>query len=765
MSDGSVPTKTIESSNQTKPRFVNLTRPGRLDVEFTFECIKSLSTWFNGSRLHVKSEKGMIEETFAGVCLAVPKDEAATKVALSLVSELGVKAVRVDFSESNTKEALIPLLEGLQRSGVSVLLHLLQPLAQAKEMPNSKANEAWKCFVADTLDTFAEMIEAVEIGTTINRVKWAGYKLHGFLAAWETAYPLVKASGLPLIGPNVTDFEPQYNAGVLGMLKRRQCLPDIHSNNMFAERAIEPEAMDRKILGEWFKRFHGYDLIKKLRLVASIARRNGVSRNWSTCAFWTLPRIQRILAWPEEQMADYLTRYYVLCASEASFERFYWGPLVSGREGLLDDGTGLPEDRSIRDVVAYYPELPGESGQWRRRAAFDAFKTIQSMLSGAHYLQRLCRLEGLEVHAFKKGDDHFHVVWTKNGALARSADIYAQVNLETIESIYSRDGERLGELPEYFSESPVYLFWNRAEPVELAASAALVPQAIAARAEPGFSYFTYRTDVWRGVVTARSRVEADQMIEALKPDSIGSATAETSLRKARNAIWSVKNPLAPDQSLVVKKPVRIAWHKRILDRKKPSKSLRSWNGTSELQRRGIETPKVVAYFEHQDRTQFLDNWFICEHAKTHLSVRSFFIPFANGEETVEGFTFEDFSEQLIEFIRTMHWQGVYFRDLSGGNVLIRIDGDNRLVFSLIDTARARFANQRFSRSKRIADLKRLVHKLDPQRQAHFMEAYLKQENAHFTAYHRFSFQLYAIKASLKRLKRKLRKKLYSRIEK
>jgi ATP-dependent Clp protease ATP-binding subunit ClpA len=87
-----------------------------------------------------------------------------------------------------------------------------------------------------------------------------------------------------------------------------------------------------------------------------------------------------------------------------------------------------------------------------------------------------------------------------------------------------------------------------------------------------------------------------------------------------------------------------------------------------------------------------------------------------------------------------------------------------LVFSLIDTARARFANQRFSRSKRIADLKRLVHKLDPQRQAHFMETYLKQENAHFTAYDRFNFQLYAYKASLKRLKRKLRKKLYSMIE-
>ena len=765
MSDGSLPTKVIESSNQAKPRFVNLTRPGKLDVEFAFECIKNLSPWFKDSKLCVASEKGLIEETFAGVCLAVPKDEAATEMSLGIVSDLGVKAVRVDFSESSTKEALIPLLEGLQRSGVSVLLHLVQPLAQAKQMPNLEANEAWKSFVTDTLASFSEMIEAVEVGTTINRAKWAGYTLDGFISAWETAYPLVRASGLTLVGPNVTDFEPQYNAGILGMLKRRHCLPDIHSDNMFAERAIEPEAMDRKILGDWLKRFHGYDLIKKLRLVASIARRNGVPRNWSTCAFWTLPRIQRILVSPGEQMADYLARYYVLCASEGSFERFYWGPLVSGREGLLDDGTGLPEDRSIRDVVSYYPELPGESEQWRHRPALYALKTIQSRLSGARYLQRLCGRKGLEVHALEKGDQHFHVVWTKNGGLARSTDIYAQVDLETIESIQSRDGEVLAELPDYFSESPVYLSWNRPEPVELAASAALVPQMIAARAEEACDYYSYQAESWRGTIYARSRVDADQLIEALKPDAITPVSSETSLRNARNAIWTVDDPLSKGNLLVVKKPARMAWHKRILDRKKPSKSLRSWNGTSELQRRGIETPKVVAYFEHKDSKKVLNNWFICEHANTRHSVRGFFSAYARGEETVEGFTFEVFSEQLIKFIRTMHWRGVYFRDLSGGNVLIHIEENNRLVFSLIDTARARFANQRFSRSKRIADLKRLVHKLDPQRQGYFMGAYLKQENAHFSAYHRFSFQLYAFKASLKRLKRKLRKKLNSSIEK
>lgn len=767
MPDGSpsIPDSSFSPSPHSKLRFVNLITPGRLDLEFVYEAAKGLRFLMCGRGETTSNAKREIFKTFAGVCLAAPNDSYAARVALEQIKELDVHAVRIDCSEATDAIAFKNLLESLKNVGVGVLLHLVQPLQQARLMPASQAVESWKHFVEGMLVEYSGYIEAVEIGTTINRAKWAGYRLEGFLAAWETAYPLIRNHGLPLVGPNVTDFEPQYNTGILGMLKRRSVLPDIHSNNMFAERAIEPEALDRKILGEKWKHLHGYDLIKKLSRLVKIAQGNGVLRSWSTCAFWTLPRIERILVNAEEQMADYLVRYYVLCASEGSFERFYWGPLVGRREGLLDDGTGLPEDRSVRDVVAYYRELPGAADQWQRRRAFNAFKTMNGHLLGARYRARLCGQNGLEVHAFEKGAEQFHVVWTKNGALARTTELYSEADLQLVDSIYSRDGELWAELPDYFSESPVYLLWARSTPIEICSTAGTVPQVIAARPSEGYRYYNYHTNVWRGVVCARSREEADTLMNALKPDAITPVSSETSLRNARNAIWTVDDPLSERNLLVAKKPVRIAWHKRILDRKKPSKSLRSWNGTSELQRRGIQTPKVVAYFEHQDRTQQLGNWFICEHANTHLSVRSFFISFSNGEETVEGFTFEVFSEQLIDFIRTMHWRGVYFRDLSGGNVLIRIEENNRLVFSLIDTARARFSNQRFSRSKRIADLKRLVHKLDSQRQAHFMGAYLKQENAHFTAYHRFSFRLYAFKASLKRIKRKLRKKLYSGIEK
>ncbi len=313
------------------------------------------------------------------------------------------------------------------------------------------------------------------------------------------------------------------------------------------------------------------------------------------------------------------------------------GPLVSGREGLLDDGTGLPEDRTIRDVAAYYRELPGESSQWRRRAAFYAFKTVNSMISGARYIEHVCGQDGLEVHAFERGEKRLHVVWTRNGKMARSSDLYSEAGLSALESVHSRDGEAIASVPEYFCESPVYLLWDDKVPVDVAASAAVVPNAIAARADADRDYFSYQEGVWRGVVYAQSQDDAHKLIEVLRPDAIQTTSVEGTLRQARNAIWTVADPVHPDEQLVVKSPVRIAWHKLILDRRKPSKSLRSWNGTSELMRRGIETPKVVAYFEHEDPSRALDNWFICEHANTRLSVRGFFSAYARGEKTVEGF--------------------------------------------------------------------------------------------------------------------------------
>ncbi|MGB0257772.1 MAG: hypothetical protein ACPGES_03875, partial [Coraliomargarita sp.] len=287
-----------------KLRLVNLVRPGKLDREFLCAAFKGLQE--RGVAEPNGSGEGCIAESFCGVCIAVPGDLSALDHLCEYVRELGLRSLRLDLCYGMDLEMVDRLFERLLSLNVRILLHLVQPLSLAKQMPAADVVEQWREFAVESLERYGDRIEAVEIGTTVNRAKWAGYDLEGLLALWEVAHSEARRLGVLLVGPNVTDFEPQYNAGLLRMLKRRDLLPDVHSNNLFAERAIEPEAMDRKILGERLKRFHGYDLIKKAQLVARLGAAQGVPRAWSTCAFWTLPRIKRVLTKSEGKMADYL---------------------------------------------------------------------------------------------------------------------------------------------------------------------------------------------------------------------------------------------------------------------------------------------------------------------------------------------------------------------------------------------------------------------------------------------------------------------------
>lgn len=695
--------------------------------------------------------------------MAEPVDAAACERTLELIEELGVGTVRLDCSDRQDPALLESLVEGLAAKGVETILHPVQEIESARRMPEPAAVEAWREFLEKTLVRFSGKIAAVEVGSTINRAKWSGYSLDGFLALWEASSEIVRSRNLILAGPNITDFEPFYNAGLIPLLADRGGLPDVHSNNLFAERAIEPEDYDRKILGPALAPVHGYDLRKKIRLLTAIAAKHGLKKNWSTCAFWTLPRINRWLTWPEEQMADYLTRYYILCASVGSFQRICWGPMVSFREGLVDDGTFIrsDDDPSARDVVSYYDQMRGESKAWRCRPAFDALRTLCAELTGAVHEKAYFEnsTTGLQAHSFQKGDRRLFVLWTQNGKYARLDDCFSRDDLDSVEYALDRDGNRSSQAPVFFGQSPIYLLWPAGYQPELSPGAAPIKDLVVARPSEGFDYYDFETGAWRGLIRAESAEDAKLLADALSPDAIGQKTEKGMLRRARNAIWTVEDPRNSDRLLVVKKPLRMAWHKRILDRRKSSKARRSWNGTSELMRRGVNTPPVVAYFESKAECDLMDNWFICEHFEGKHSVRGFFSRYAEGIAEVEGITFEAFTDQLVDFVFRMHQTGIYFRDLAGGNVLVELEKKPELTFSLIDTARIRCLPFAMHKRRRLADLKRLVLKLNARQQVYFMRVYLDRLGDRFTLLNRASFKLFAFKVHLKRVKRRWRKKL------
>jgi hypothetical protein len=249
---------------------------------------------------------------------------------------------------------------------------------------------------------------------------------------------------------------------------------------------------------------------------------------------------------------------------------------------------------------------------------------------------------------------------------------------------------------------------------------------------------------------ARDASEANILTERLHPARVVAAKRDGILRYARNAIWTIDDPRAPLGQLVIKQPVKMHLHKRLLDRFKPSKALRSWNGTCELLRRGLPVASPVAFFEKCDRGEPMSNYFVCELVSANKSVREMVSSYARGADTFNGTLKEKAWSQLCGLLLLMHGRGIHFRDLSGGNILVRDSKAEGLDFALIDTGRLCVFESPLGVRKRLSDLVRVCNKMDALGRDQFMEMYMERLGQRFSGALRIPFAIYNSKVGLKR---------------
>lgn len=720
-----------------------------------------LRGWLSFPGGHRPPAGHIVGRAFAGVGVAAAADPATDDYLIAQLRWATLAHVRLDFTTEDEGGPGERLLERLLTEGFQVTLHLMQRREDAKCMPDAAARQDWQRFVAGVLDRHGRAVEMVELGSTVNRQRWCGHSLDGFLAMWEIGWREVRARGLALAGPSVTDFEPPWNAGLLSLLAARGQLPDFHSDNLFSERCTEPERFDHKILGRRLAVLHKFNLVKKARLLARLGADYGVPRLISPAAFWTLPRIERLLPDSEEKQADYLTRYLVLCAASGALERAWWGPLICHREGLIDNGM---RPYPALERITRYAGVEGGIADFRVRPALHALRAFSALVPGGVYEGRLSIGDGLEVHAFRTQAELLHVVWTINGRAAALDDLYELSDLS--EARYrGRDGDQ--EAAEdacrrLVGESPRYLSWPADRQVLLRSTAALLPDVVIAQHGGHGKFYHFRESGWRGIVAARSAAEADQLLQAIHPERLAAPSREHALRHARNAIWAIPDPRDARRKLVIKQPVKMHLHKRVLDRFKPSKGLRSWNGTNELLRRGVAAAPPVAWFERCDDASLMRNFYVCEHVPAESTTREMIGAFSAGEKVFAGVEEEAAYALLARYLLRMHGGGILFRDLSGGNILISRGADGQVMFSLIDTGRIRVLPAPLTLQERFTDLVRICNKMRPASRERFLAIYLSALKERLHWWQRLRFIAYDAKVGAKRrFGRKALKRLFS----
>lgn len=284
---------------------------------------------------------------------------------LQALQRLGLIPVFVRFYRHAGEDALngtIALVRDLQEAGHPVSIGLLQDRVGV-EQP-----DVWKVFVDTVLSAVGNLVELVEVGHAINRVKWGIWTFEEYtdlltpLVLWKEKLPDVRFGG-----PAVIDFEYAYIPAALDHLPEGMRF-DVLTHHLYVDRRGAPENPQAK-----------FALLEKLALARAISQthRNCADGliitefNWPLAGTGIHSPVGAPYVSPgerhndpsvsEEDAAAYLLRYVLITIGSGLAERVFWWSLVAHGFGLID----------------------GAGGTWRERPAYKVLQVLLRKVQGA----------------------------------------------------------------------------------------------------------------------------------------------------------------------------------------------------------------------------------------------------------------------------------------------------------------------------------------------------------------------------------------------
>ena len=246
----------------------------------------------------------------------------------------------------------------------------------------------------------------------------------------------------------------------------------------------------------------------------------------------------------------------------------------------------------------------------------------------------------------------------------------------------------------------------------------------------------FAVEGWHGV---RSRRFPLPSLGRAIAQLIDPASAVETLHWGRNYLYVVHLATeAGDVPVVVKQFRHGGARARLSRRLKGSKAERAWAAAEALLAAGIETPEPVLRIESDEPAG--PSFYVSRLAEGVVEARYLLRAAAAGEaeERFRELPVEEFLDALAALARRLHRNGIWFRDLTSGNVLVSRDGSadgsgapsedgvpgtgpRPLRLALVDLNRARLG-PRLTLSERSRDLARMPI-LRPEHRERFLRAY------------------------------------------
>ncbi len=339
-----------------------------------------------------------IESPFA---LSVSPSDERNEEVIEELKELGIckSLVRIPSWEKEKLEVFEKFFERLTENKIELTIALLQ------QRDDLLYPFRWKNFLEDVMSRFAQFSSFFEIGHAWNRTKWGVWDYKEYLKLANPAVSLAEKYDVKLVGPAVIDFEFHLYPPVLKNIPF-----DKVSSLLYVDRMGAPENTQ-----------YGWDMPRKVALLKAII--DGSSRAkrdlWITEMNWPLkdtgkyspasgkPNVS------EEEQANFLVRYFILCTASGFVERIYWWQLVAPGYGLIDS----------------------RGSEWRKRPGFYAMKTLVSQLERSSFTGKVQHPHA-EIFSFHKGGLKFVVCWTKGPVVDYSFS-------DRVIRVLSRDGKEI----------------------------------------------------------------------------------------------------------------------------------------------------------------------------------------------------------------------------------------------------------------------------------------------------------------------------------
>lgn len=719
-------------------------------------AVGQIARWLQLSALPLPSAQ--IPMDYIGINIATSSDPEVDNYILDRLVELNIKQVRMDFSYDSLDGPGQRLLEKLLKNDFEVMLDLFPPLDEAKALyQNGNAQHKWREFLDTVFERYQGKVPLFEIGSTPNRGRWSGFSFLSFQSAWSIAIESAKGLDLRLAGPNVSDFEPLYNASFLRFMKRLGRSPEIHSDNLFVERVVEPEAYDHRVFGNMATSLLKLNLLKKARILAHIGVSNGAQETICTYKCWTEKRLARRSAWPEQKRVDYLLRYLALAAGSGALRRVYWGPLICARDGLISDQV---ESYPVIDQVSYYQSVRGALEDFQITDGFHALAHAVKRLSGSHCRTLLHQPDGLSVLSLEsETNGQSYLCWCRDGQSWPLDSVFEAKDLRGA-TYFSACGNTVDEQV-VISEQPLFIEFSSPSTLPTLERCGSIGRGDTIHlSSPKHRSVGDHEGSWRGAAMLRANSQRADLdtLGGLRPSIIPTLEETGVLRDARNRIWNVKDPRGICDHVSVKLN-RVVGLKRLTYRFRPSKGRRHWNNACEMLRRGIKTPLPVAYYEQINKPGIRDSWYLCEFIPGAFSARDVYGAIRDGASEYRGIDKQAWFKCLAEFTCEMHNKQIVHRDLSAGNLLLRQLEDGTVEPYLIDIGRAWLGNgSGLKQRHRLQDLMRIGYKLNWTDRRSFVMCYEAHMGRPFSTLWKVPFHYYDYKQRFKKAIKPKRKK-------